>query len=663
MPKRTVAHLEVLSGPRAGMRYPVQEQLQLGRVVDETSPPDCFVELPEQAVSRQHARIVRRDAQFVLQDLNSTNGTVVNGTFLPAGGSHVLHDGDTIEIGSTRLRYRAGGRLPSGPADTARHIAAARGSRSLRLNLFSGPEQDPNVSMALDASQLMLDMRGELQVPVPEQDALVRRLHAMAQVSIGLGAEHDRDRLMAKIMDVIFDIFPVADRAFVVLSDPQSAEGLIPVAARTREPDDVVESVALSRSIVNEVLRQKRAIVSNNAMEDARFDSHESIADLSIRSLMCVPLIMEEQVLGLMQIDTCRGLQSFSGDDLQILAGIGAQIAVALKNFRLYEEIENLFQGFVQASVHAIEARDPSTAGHSFRVAEYTRRLAHAVNREQRRGLREIFFNEDQMREIRYAALLHDFGKVGVREHVLTKAKKLHAGRMELVEERFRCAQVSLERSAYRRLIEAHEREHLSAKEFARRRQGIDRELQQELDRLAQFLELIRQTNEPTVSEAQAPEELSAVVAYGFPDGNGGLRRLLNDFEFDALTLSRGSLTPEERVQIECHVSQTFTFLSHMPWTRQLSQVPHIAHAHHEKLDGSGYPLGLRGDQIPIQSRIMTVADIYDALTAGDRPYKRGLPADQALEILADEARAGRIEQSLFELFVEAKAYELVTTQ
>lgn len=663
MPKRTLAHLEVVSGPHEGMRYPLGESLQLGRTVEGSPVQGGFVELPEQSVSRRHARIVRQGVQFVIEDLNSTNGTAVNGTMLDAGVPRILLDGDTIEIGTCHLTYHAGHPVRRGPADTARHTGSVRSARPLRLNLFSGGERDPNVSMALDASQLMLEMRGRLPAGGATPASLVRRLHAMAQVSIGIGAEHDRDRLMAKIMAVIFDIFPAADRAFVVLTDPHSSDGLIPVAARAREPDAVVENVALSRSIVNEVLRQKRAILSSNAMEDDRFDSHESIVDLNIRSLMCAPLIMEEDVLGLMQIDTCRGLHSFSPEDLQILTGIGAQIAVALKNFRLYEEIENLFQGFVKASVHAIEARDPSTAGHSFRVAEYTSRLAHAVSREQGRGLRHVVFNDDQMREIRYAALLHDFGKVGVREHVLTKAKKLYPGQMELVEERFDCARANLERAAYRQLVELHEREHLSGDEFARRRQALDRQLAEDFQRLDRFLQLVRQTNEPTVSEARVPDELGALLAYGFPDHTGGQRRLLSDFEFAALTLSRGSLTPEERVQIECHVSQTFAFLNHMPWTRQLAQVPNIAHAHHEKLDGSGYPLGLHGDEIPIQSKIMTVADIYDALTAGDRPYKQGLPVDRALDILAGEAKAGKIEQGLFELFVESKGYDPVTGQ
>ena len=129
--------------------------------------------------------------------------------------------------------------------------------------------------------------------------------------------------------------------------------------------------------------------------------------------------------------------------------------------------------------------------------------------------------------------------------------------------------------------------------------------------------------------------------------------------ELDALTLARGSLTPDERLEIQSHVSHTFAFLNHIPWTGSLSAVADIAHAHHEKMDGSGYPYGLVGDAIPIQSRIMTVADIFDALTAGDRPYKRSLGVDTALEILRHEADTGKVDPILVDVFIDSQAYQL----
>jgi len=128
----------------------------------------------------------------------------------------------------------------------------------------------------------------------------------------------------------------------------------------------------------------------------------------------------------------------------------------------------------------------------------------------------------------------------------------------------------------------------------------------------------------------------------------------------EALTLARGSLTPDERQEIEYHVSHTYAFLQHIPWTKGLASVPDIAYSHHEKLDGSGYPRGLGREQIPLQARIMTVTDIYDALTSGDRPYKQSLPEELALDILRDEARLGKVEKDLVDIFIESNAYRLL---
>jgi HD-GYP domain-containing protein (c-di-GMP phosphodiesterase class II) len=526
--------------------------------------------------------------------------------------------------------------------------------------VFRSPDDpSPSVSLSISAKDAMrLVQRTEDEAAADAGDVL-QRLRAMVQVSIGLGAETDKDRLFTKIMDFIFEIFPVAERAFVVMSrQEQGDEVLKPVVALTR--DGTSRELSLSRTIVNEVIRQRHSILSNDAGSDQRFGSHDSIVSLNIRSVMCVPLLVEDEVLGLIQVDTHSRRHSFNEDDLHILTAIGAQVGIALKNFRLYEDIERLFEGFVTASVHAIEARDPTTAGHSFRVAEYTQRLAEAVDRTDSAALRPIRFDGEQMRELRYAALLHDFGKVGVREHVLTKAKKLYPRQFDLLQERFRFARASLERHAYRELLDLQERTPLSASEFKLRRREMERRLKEETKRMQQFLALIVQANEPAVQQEVVPENLQAIADYLFPEEDGKLRPLLTEFELGALTLSRGSLTPLERAEIESHVSHTFAFLQHIPWTKNLAAVPDIAHAHHEKLDGSGYPRGITRETIPIQARLMAVADIYDALTAGDRPYKRSLTEEMALDILLDEAREGRIEQSLVEIFIECGAYKLL---
>jgi 3',5'-cyclic-nucleotide phosphodiesterase len=344
-----------------------------------------------------------------------------------------------------------------------------------------------------------------------------------------------------------------------------------------------------------------------------------------------------------------------------MLTGVCAETAVALKNFQLYSEIERLLDGFVRASVQAIEERDPITAGHSFRVATYAEQLALAVDRADG-DLRHVMFSKDQLREIRYAALLHDFGKVGVREHVLSKQKKLHHHEMRQLELRFKYAQACLERQAYRQLAEKHAQHELSIADFREEKIRIDESLRLEFARLREFMESIHHANEPAISHGGGSTDLKVIVDYAFHESDGESVPLLDASEFSALSLTKGCLTPEERRQIEAHAADSYSFLILIPWTRDLAGVPAIAHGHHEKLDGSGYPMGLRGAQISPQTRILTICDIYDALTAGDRPYKKALPLEKALDLMDEECRAGHLDQGLFNVFVDARVWSTTSS-
>ena len=390
-------------------------------------------------------------------------------------------------------------------------------------------------------------------------------------------------------------------------------------------------------------------------------------------SLLTVPLKNKaDEIVGVLQLinrkdrpdvvlktpeDCAEHVLPFDAHDQAVAAALAGQAGVALENSMLYADIELLFEGFIKASVRAIEARDPTTAGHSFRVADFTERLALAVDHTSDYGLREIAFTREQMRELRYAALLHDFGKVGVRENVLVKAKKLYPDQLELLRQRFRLARASLERRAYRRLLALHD-ERLTDELFKQRRQEIEQSLVADCTQLDEYLQLVLSANEPTVSHTATSAELERLLHFTFPDGDDELP-LLEEFEFANLILSKGSLNSGERAEIESHVSHTFAFLSLIPWTRQLRDLPTIAYSHHEKLDGSGYPRKLAGEAIPVQSRMMTIADIYDALTAGDRPYKRGLMPEQALTILESEADHGKIDARLLSVFMESRSWQL----
>ncbi|GMQ90611.1 MAG: HD family phosphohydrolase [Gammaproteobacteria bacterium] len=391
------------------------------------------------------------------------------------------------------------------------------------------------------------------------------------------------------------------------------------------------------------------------------------------RSMLTVPLKNKaDDVVGVLQLinrkdradillktpkDVVRHVLPFDELSRSVALALSGQAGVAIENTILYSDIECLFEGFIRASVQAIEARDPTTAGHSFRVADLTGKLAQAVDRSDQRGLRDVLFTHDQFIELRYAALLHDFGKVGVREDVLVKAKKLYAHQLEIVQQRFKYARASIARDAYRRLLNLQEQQQLRPEELAARRREIEDMLAQESEHLDGFWEIVLRMNEPTISRELTSGDLNTVAEYTFPDDSGTETALLQSFEFAHLTLAKGNLNIEERAQIESHVSHTFSFLSLIPWTKSLSRLPEIAYAHHEKLNGTGYPRGLSGPEIPVQSRIMTIADIYDALTARDRPYKSSLPMEKALDILHAEANAGQIDPVLLTVFVESRAY------
>ena len=192
---------------------------------------------------------------------------------------------------------------------------------------------------------------------------------------------------------------------------------------------------------------------------------------------------------------------------------------------------------------------------------------------------------------------------------------------------------------------------------FRHEKERIEAGLRLEGARLDSFLDAIRRANEPAVTEGGEPPALDAIRRYACHDGDGAPFHLLEENEFAALNLPRGCLTPDERRQIEAHVADSYSFLILIPWTRDLAGVPAIAHGHHEKLDGSGYPMGLRGGQISLQTRILTICDIYDALTARDRPYKQAVPAEHALDLMTAECRAGHLDAGLFQVFLDSKGW------
>ncbi len=435
------------------------------------------------------------------------------------------------------------------------------------------------------------------------------------------------------------------------------------------EKKSVAGYVALTNNFLN--ISDVYTLAADSQFSHNRSFDHST--GYRTKSMLVIPMKNhKDEIIGVLQLINRKKkwdarLSSTADIDLQVIpfdtkcvdlaSSLASQAAISIENNRLYEDIKELFEGFIRASVLAIEQRDPTTFGHSERVATLTTAIAEKVDSIDSGIFQNIKFSREQVQQIKYAALLHDFGKIGVREDVLVKAKKLFPHELDAVKNRFqilkKATQLDYTQEKINTLLQVE-------KKIALVQISLwDQKAQEKIADLDRYLQLIYALNEPSVmkqDDIQLLEQISEIIF----EENGRQERLLKSREIEALSIPKGSLSQEERIEIESHVKHTFDFLSKIPWTSELKHVPQIAHAHHEKLDGSGYPLGLNSDQIPIESKMMAIADIYDALTAWDRPYKRAVPVEKALQILQWEVNDGKIDRDLFQIFLDARIYDIV---
>ncbi|HEU4368535.1 MAG TPA: HD domain-containing phosphohydrolase [Methylomirabilota bacterium] len=514
-----------------------------------------------------------------------------------------------------------------------------------------------------------------------ERARLERELGELNAIGIQLSAERNLDVLLETILVRACQITRSdAGSLYLVEEAPDGGARLRFARARNEsvaiafeavtlplDGNSVAGHVALTGAVVN--IADAYAPPPGSPFRINRwFDEH---AGYRTRSMLVVPMRTPQgDTLGAVQLINCkpefegrlasaedveRHVGPFGERHVRLAGSLASQAAVALANRRLYDSISDLFEGFVKASVTAIESRDPTTSGHSFRVADLTVGLAEAVDRCGRGTYRDVGFTAAELRELRYAALLHDFGKVGVREHVLVKAKKLYPADLERIRQRVELLMRDLELGVTLRKLDWAVRRQ---PEYADRAARLDGELAAAVAELNDALDVILTVNEPTIHAHDFAARLLRITARSWEDHRGGRRTVLTPDEASVLAITRGSLTDAERREIQQHVVHTFQFLAQIPWTRELRRIPEIARSHHEKLDGSGYPFGAAAEQIPVQARMMTIADIYDALTAADRPYKKALRVEDALDTLRAEHRAGALDGALLDLFIDARVFE-----
>ncbi len=507
-------------------------------------------------------------------------------------------------------------------------------------------------------------------------------LREILEIGRALGQERDVNVLLDLILKKCRDL-TMADAGSLYIVEPATVEHPQRLRFKISQNDSCtfsmqeftmpISTTSIAGSAVATGKLVNIADVYKLASSDAlRFDSSfDQRVGYFTRSTVAIPMYGSDgSAIGVIQLinrkrspqarlrsreDSERDVVPFSKADEDVLVTLVGQAAVSLENALLYDEIRSIFEGFVDASVHAIEQRDPTTSGHSRRVKTLSLALAQSTHDCSRGILDEVRFTPKDLKELEYAAILHDVGKIGVRERVLVKAKKLYPEQLDLIKLRFEFAQRSVESEILNRKLQRVE----DGKGFDGF-DALDNELAQRVGQLRRAWKAVENAVEPSEKglDDKTLQELVNAEKLAFIDILGQPSPLLRKDEFDALKISRGSLADQELAEVRSHVVHTIDFLSKIPWSRAFARVPQIAGAHHELLDGSGYPRGLKAGDISMETQILTVADIYDALTARDRPYKKAYAQSHALEILEQEASRQRVNSELVKLFIDSKTYD-----
>lgn len=329
----------------------------------------------------------------------------------------------------------------------------------------------------------------------------------------------------------------------------------------------------------------------------------------------------------------------FTAEEENILLSLASQTAVLIERTRLMNEIQELFDSFVESMVTTIEKRDPTTSGHSIRVAAYVKEFAQAINRVSYGKYGDVTFTEDEIKELHYAGLLHDVGKIGVSENVLQKENRLTGSELRAIQYRMNYLRKDLQLRSHESALTESEMELLS--------------------HLEDYCNFVTAVNTKGFLPDEEELKLKEIASIEFVDFDGSVAPLLSEKEMTNLIVKRGNLTNDDRNQMNQHAAFTFQILKEIPWIKNLQRVPIIASAHHEKIDGTGYPNQLKEDEITLQSKMLAIIDIFEALTAIDRPYKKAMPVDKALKILEEESDFHHIDKDLFEIFNNERLYEL----
>lgn len=493
----------------------------------------------------------------------------------------------------------------------------------------------------------------KIQLKAQTADELARMDITQRLIHIGfqLSREKDLSRLMHMItMEAMSLTGAVAGTLYLVDLENQSLLFFVSDSDKFNQITLKLspESIAGYVGVTGQLLNIPDVYELDPTLEYKFNKSFDTKTGFRTKSMLVMPLFRQSgDILGVLQLINKKNTgesEIFTDLDVQLGTSLASQASVAIENTLLYKEIEGLFDAFVRYSATAIDARDPCTGGHSRRVAMYSVGLAIAHGS----------FTLPEIKEIYYAAWLHDIGKIGVREAVLTKANKLTDTEMDCTRLRYRLMREKTQSSYQRQMIDVLQRPgNVDANAVVT---DLKTQLADKIKALDEALAFLEEINVPGFMTDEMLNRLEEIFSTNWREGNEEIP-WLTKYEYDNFAVRKGNLTGVERQEMESHVQKTFEILKQIPFTKDLSRVPEYAGKHHEKLDSTGYPHKIPDNMIPVAVRILTIADIYDALVAQDRPYKKAMPIDKALKILSFEAKDGKLDQNLLDLFVEKEVY------
>ena len=416
--------------------------------------------------------------------------------------------------------------------------------------------------------------------------------------------------------------------------------------------ENVSADVAITKKLVN--IPDVYDVEGFNFEGTRKFD--ESTGYRS-QSMLVIPMLNHEnEIIGVLQLINARDIDSnetipFPDDDIDLTASVASQAAIALTNVRLIQDLKDLFDSFIKTIATAIDEKSPYTAGHITRVANLTMEIAHVVNKTKWGKYGDLTFNEDELEELRLAAWMHDVGKITTPEHVVDKSTKLEKifDRVELLQVRFDAIKYQTYSEWYEKKAELIESKGNDPEEIKK----LDEEYSGKISQIQTDAEFCIKANTPgEFMEDEAIEHLIEISKKTFNLG-GETRHYLSEDELENLSIKRGTLNVSDRKIIENHAMMTLKMLNELPFSKKLKHVPAYAASHHEKLNGTGYPLKMKGEEISSQARIMAIADIFEALTAKDRPYKKPMMLSQAIKILGFMVKDDHIDGDFVEIFLK----------